>query len=305
MKKRTTKEFIEICNLVHNKKYDYSNTEYTSKDVKIKIICPIHGEFEQIANDHIRGAGCKKCSFNGINKKGADEFIEEANKIHNNKYDYSKVEYINTKTKVKIICPSHGEFEQIPKNHLKKSGCPKCASIFVGNMNRKNSKIFINEAKLLHGDKYDYSKVEYINAKTKIKIICPIHGEFEQMPDAHTKLKQGCPNCHYDKVKYNAPSWTKENWVNAGKNSTNFDGFKLYVIECSNENEIFYKIGRTYTKLYRRFSQIPYNVKLIKLIESENGEYIFDLEQRVKRFYKKFKYHPNINFGGKYECFKP
>ena len=177
-------------------------------------------------------------------------------------------------------------------------------------MERKTTKkltfeSFVMKANVKHNNEYCYNKVVYTNNKNKVIITCPIHGDFQQTPKAHTTLKQGCPSCYYEKVKNNAPSWTKEKWVDAGNNSLSFDGFKLYIIKCFNELESFYKVGRTYTKLYRRFTQIPYNIEIIKLVTSNDGGYIFDLEKRLKRKYKYLKYQPKIDFGGKHECFKP
>jgi very-short-patch-repair endonuclease/transposase-like protein len=119
-----------------------------------------------------------------------NNFISKAIKIHKNRYDYSKVNYINAKTKINIICKAHGEFEQTPSNHLSKYNCQKCAKNF-----KLDTLKFIEKAKEIHKDIYDYSKVNYINADTKIIIICKIHGEFTQQPDFHLNRKCGCPKC--------------------------------------------------------------------------------------------------------------
>lgn len=132
-----------------------------------------------------------------------EEFIERAKQIHGDKYDYSKVNYINSHTKICIICPKHGEFLQLPHSHLFGSGCPVCARI-----KRTSENTFIQRAKEVHGDKYDYSKTEYINKRTKVCIICPIHGEFWQRPHNHIHGKQGCPECG---KKY-AKEWRKNNY---------------------------------------------------------------------------------------------
>ena len=124
-----------------------------------------------------------------------EEFIKKAIKIHGDKYNYSKVQYVNAKTKVTIICKEHGEFEQTPTGHLSGRGCPKCRYISSSNAVRKGLEKFIEEARDVHGDKYDYSKVNYVNNKTKVCIICPEHGEFWQRPDKHILRKQGCPYC--------------------------------------------------------------------------------------------------------------
>jgi len=109
----------------------FKNTlvEYINSKLKVKIICPEHGIFEQNASSHCLGHGCLKCSKNikrSTIKKTKKQFIIDANKKHNNKYDYSLIEYINSKLKVKIICPEHGIFEQTPNNHLNGNRCPKC-----------------------------------------------------------------------------------------------------------------------------------------------------------------------------------
>ena len=127
-------------------------------------------------------------------KKSNDEFIREVQLIHHNRYDYSKLEYVNNKTKVCIICPDHGEFWQIPSDHLNGKGCPQCA----GNV-RYNKDTFVDKAKIIHNDRYDYSKVEYVNAHTKVCIICPEHGEFWQTPNNHLN-GNGCPLCKNRKI---------------------------------------------------------------------------------------------------------
>ena len=127
-------------------------------------------------------------------RKSNDEFIREAQSIHHNKYDYSKVEYANNKTKVCVICPEHGEFWQTPSDHLNGKGCPQCA----GNI-RCDKDAFIEKAKHMHNDRYDYSKVEYVNAHTKVCIICSEHGEFWQTPNNHLN-GNGCPLCKNRKI---------------------------------------------------------------------------------------------------------
>ena len=188
----TKKDFIEKANKVHENKYDYSKVEYKNNRIKVCIICPEHGEFLQIPNNHLRGKGCPVCGKERrdlLNTSNTNEFINKARKIHGDKYDYSKVEYINSQTKVCIICSEHGEFWQRPNNHLNGQGCIKCSGKELLKVDN-----FINKSRAIHGNKYDYSKVKYINAKTKVCIICPKHGEFWQKPFSHLQ-GQGCPVC--------------------------------------------------------------------------------------------------------------
>lgn len=121
-------------------------------------------------------------------RSNRESFINESNIIHNFKYDYTKVDYINSNTNVLIICPIHGAFNQLPLNHLSGHGCPKCVDT------RLTTKDFVKQSVAIHGCKYDYSKVNYINSKTKVKIICPVHGEFTQLPISHYS-GHGCPKC--------------------------------------------------------------------------------------------------------------
>jgi len=187
-------EFIEDAIKVHGDKYDYSKVEYIKSSKPVTIICKIHDEFLQAPSSHLTGAGCPKCV--GRNKsihKINQEFID----IHGDKYDYSKVEYINAKTPVIIICKIHGEFIQTPKRHLRGCGCNKCGKMSMSMKQTKPQNEFIEDAIKVHGDNYDYSKVEYINAKTTIIVICKNHGDFYTTPDAHISKKSGCPKCKY------------------------------------------------------------------------------------------------------------
>jgi hypothetical protein len=185
--KPSNEEFINKAINLHGKIYDYSKVNYINSKTKICIICSIHGDFLQSPNQHLKPQGCPKCS--GSIKLSINEFIDRSNHIHDNKYDYSKSIYINTDTKIEIICPIHGEFMQRPHEHLSKKGCPEC-----GGTLKKNTEIFVKEASFIHNNKYDYSKVNYTNNRKFINIICNIHGEFKQRPNSHLNGR-GCQKC--------------------------------------------------------------------------------------------------------------
>jgi len=192
--KLTIDIFIERSNKIHNNKYDYTLVEYKNSKTKVKIICPIHGVFEQIPNSHLLGFGCYKCSIEELSKnmtKTTKKFITDSKNIHYNKYDYSLVDYKGNKTKVKIICPHHGVFEQTPNNHLSGYGCPTC-----GGTKQLTKLDFIKRANKIHNFKYNYLIDNYENMHINIKILCPIHGEFTQKPYLHLN-GQGCPLCRY------------------------------------------------------------------------------------------------------------
>ncbi len=195
-RKLTTQEFIQKAILIHGDKYNYSLTVYEGRNSRIKIICPEHGLFEQIVDNHLKGKGCKKC---GINERtetithSKEKFINKANLIHGNRYNYSNVIYANSYTKIEIICNIHGSFQQLPSIHLNGYGCKICS----GN-NQKTTEEFISKAKIVHGDKYDYSISVYTNTKGLVDILCPDHGVFKQRADLHL-LNRGCPVCNEPK----------------------------------------------------------------------------------------------------------
>lgn len=184
--KNYKEQFIKKSNKVHNNKYNYSLVKYKNSSVKVEIICTVHGPFLQTPGNHMRGQGCPKCA--GVKLSTKEEFIKKGNKKHNNTYGYSLVKYKNNKTKVKIICPEHGVFEQRPDNHLH-HGCPKCANNIL-----YTNEDFIKKANKIHNNKYDYSLVKYKTAQIKVKIICPEHSVFEQRPYAHL-FGYGCSKC--------------------------------------------------------------------------------------------------------------
>lgn len=135
-----------------------------------------------------------------MKKRTTSEFVELAKVVHGNEYDYSKVEYVNSLSKVCIICHKHGEFWQTPKAHLNGNKCFKCANIRNGQKHALSFDVFVEKARAKHGDKYDYSTVKYVNSYTNISIVCPKHGEFYQTPSNHIR-KTGCPLCAKDEAK--------------------------------------------------------------------------------------------------------
>jgi G:T-mismatch repair DNA endonuclease (very short patch repair protein) len=187
--KLTTEQFIKKAVEIHGDVYDYSLVEYKNCNTKVKIVCKIHGVFEQRPGDHLQGRKCFKCS--GKHPLSTSEFISKAREVHGNKYDYSLVEYVGTRDKVKIVCNIHGIFEQRPGDHTnKRCGCTECCCNV-----KSSTREFIAKARLVHGDKYDYSLVNYKNNFTNVTIICPDHGEFYQLPNIHNSKKSGCPTC--------------------------------------------------------------------------------------------------------------
>jgi hypothetical protein len=202
-KRRVSFEEFEIkAKVVHESRYTYDSTSYIKISEKVKINCPEHGWFIQNASSHIdQKQGCPDCGRESQSQKrqlGIETFLERARNVHGTKYDYSNVNYLNQIKKVTIICPIHGQFYQEPQNHLTGSACPKCAIIDQHKLQLKGVEEFIQDSIKIHGDKYDYSQVDYQGGKKMVKLICPKHGGFHQTPNNHQR-GNGCPNCNSSK----------------------------------------------------------------------------------------------------------
>lgn len=185
--RRSNEEFIDACKSVHGDFYDYTKTVFVKNNKPVIITCPIHKDFQQIAEYHLSGRGCKLCGHSSIDQ---DEFITQAIAVHGSKYDYTNVVYVNKHHKVAIKCTKHGDFLQAPSNHLAGKGCSSCNSGVSF-----NKETFIKNSLNVHGSRYDYSKVVYKDANTPVTIICQVHGEFIQKPVVHYNLKAGCQLC--------------------------------------------------------------------------------------------------------------
>lgn len=205
--KYTIDDFIERAVKKHGDRYDYSKSVYVDSVTPLEIICHEHGSFFQVPAAHLRGYGCPLCGNKKRGKRSSlEEFIDKAREVHGDKYDYSKVEYINSWTKVCIICHEHGGFYQTPMAHLNGQGCPKCLGRGL------SQDEIISKFKAVHNDKYDYSKVKFTRVKDKVCIICPEHGEFWKTPEKHI-MGQGCPKCSFKKRGENHIC-TQEEFIN-------------------------------------------------------------------------------------------
>lgn len=277
--------FINFCEKKFNHKYDYSFVDYKNCFTKVKIICPIHGAFEVTPTAHKNSKfGCKKCSFDlkgeNISKKNRHsngKYIKKCIELFGNKYDYSLIEYKGVREKIKVICPIHGLFEPRADTFISKNGgCRKCSSKF-------NTEYFINRAKLIHGNKYDYSLTEYKGADFKLKIICPKHGVFEQVATAHLSQKQGCPFCKESKGEKIIYSFLVKNNISFVFQKT-FDNLK----DISKLSYDFYLPN--YNLL------IEYNgIQHYKPIKKFGGENYFDIQKKHDLLKKEYAEKNNIN----------
>ena len=285
----TAEQFIEKAIQVHGSTYNYDKVDYKNSNTKVVIVCPEHGEFNQLPNNHLSGKGCFKCGKVQMaiaQRKTLEKFIEQANLVHNNKYNYTKVKYVKNSHKVKIICSIHGEFEQAPFVHLNGCGCNQCGINAVAINQTKSIEEIIQRCKETHGNKYDYSTTKYINAYTKLNILCPIHGKFEQLPSNHC-AGQGCPACAIMGFDQTKPA------------------ILYYLRVTTDSGVILYKIGITSKTVNERF--YVNDLKKIEVIKQEKfntGQEALDKETMLKRKFKQFKYKgPNILSSGNTELF--
>ena len=243
MRRKTLEEFIKEAKATHGNKYDYSCVNYKSNNTKVKIFCnKCKKYFEQRPFSHVCGQGCPYCA--GKNKT-TESFIEEAKAIHGDKYNYDHVVYVNEKTKIKIWCNNCKEFfYQTPKHHLRKCGCRKCARKRMNLDQSLSLDEFIKRSISIHGDKYDYSYVNYKNNHTKVKIYCKKCKKFfEQLPTHHMR-GSGCPQCVYDSYRKTQEWFIKEAKKIHG-NKYNYDNVNYISrrtkvkIYCNNCNKIF------------------------------------------------------------------
>lgn len=227
---------------------------------------------------------------------------------YGNLFDYSSVIYLNDlKNDINLICNKHGLFKIKIHSILNRNGnCPICYK--QNPNNRKNIENFIQKANKVHNFKYDYSTAIYKGSMYNLEIICKEHGKFQQRANAHLQ-GYGCKMCANIKNSIrssNNPNlWAHKGWEKAALKSKLFDSFKVYIIECWDKEEKFYKIGKTYLNIKYRFESkrsMPYNWKVIKIFKGE-AEEISKLETKLKNENKGNKYLPKIKFGGKRECF--
>lgn len=182
--------FVEQAAKTHGELYDYSKSVFKNTQTKLTVTCKKHGEFLVTPSHHLYSkSGCPAC-VPDINRLDADEFFEECNRVHNNRYDYSKAVYVRVKDEIEIICPIHGSFWQTGKNHKKGIGCKACHFESV----RSNTDEFVRKAKDVHGDKYTYENAEYRLCSEKVSVTCPKHGDFLVTPSNHL-LGHGCKYC--------------------------------------------------------------------------------------------------------------
>ena len=232
--------FIEKAKVNHNSKYSYDKVIYLNSKTKVTITCSIHGEFRQSPANHLSGRGCPVCGINiSITKNSGSlhTFIEKSNKLHNHRYLYDKTNYINCYTKVCITCTHHGDFWQLPKNHLVGNGCPKCSAL----AQFSSTSEFIKKANQIHNNKYSYKNTLYVSVLDKVQITCSKHGNFWQRPKEHLE-GYGCQICKSSSgelkivnlLEERKLEWKSQYRISDCRDKTHFHLISLYLMPMVN-----------------------------------------------------------------------
>jgi hypothetical protein len=242
---------------------------------KVVITCPIHGNFPQTPNNHLKGYGCASCASCASesrarnNHSSTSEFISKANITHNNEYTYEKSQYTRSNAKIIITCPIHGDFRQTANSHLSGIKCKQCALINKQHPDKSNLNQFIIKANVAHDNKYTYDNAVYVSTHTKLKITCPIHGDFEKTPNNHINYhKQGCPMCACELTDSKGVVCIEKFLTN---NNINFEKEKSF-------------FGCSYKKLLRFDFFIPSKNLLIEFDGSQHFSFIEYIHKTIDKF---------------------
>jgi len=284
---------------------DLSDAYYCGSGNKIKIKCKVTGECYSILPhtylSGIRSRSSFKLRVSELNSADKDVVFSKIKDMHPDLEIISE-DYESMHKKI-LVKAEFGICQIQPANLLQGQSVSIKSAI-------NPTDYWINMVTKVHGNKYDYSKVNYTNNYTKVLIINKDNGnEFWQNPGDHLS-KKGCPIEGKEKVskhqKDNPTGWSYSHWSKSAYKSKFFSGFKLYFLECYSDDEKFYKIGRTYMDVKRRFKgkhNMPYQYNILHTIELDDPKRICELEQELKNKHKEFKYIPKIKFGGMHECF--
>lgn len=253
----------------------------------------------------------KKVSVrNLVDKADANLFISTIiqEKLQGTKYSLKENTALAMVDTVTIHCPDHGDFNSNATLIRSGRSCKGCQLEGLWNKSRNGKDGFIEKARKVHGETYGYDEVVYINSSTKVKIICPIHGVFEQMPSTHIHgKKSGCPSCGQIKRTESVRAFmrsfgncenTKEHYFQLCSDGTN-----LYIMKFSNKHEIFYKVGISKNipvRLYNLRRNSPYKVELLESWWFNDVKEAYNLEQRILSQF--IRYVPEYHFGGATEC---
>lgn len=302
--KSSTKDFILKATKVHGDRYCYLASIYDGARKKIDIGCKKHGIFSQLATNHLKGSGCPKCRSDIVSEKtstGLDAIKKKIHLTHGTRYKYNFKNISRVTDVLEITCLKHGVFHQEARIHINGSNCPKCSYSLSAKSRKTTKEDFIYLANKKHSNKYDYTCVDYLTARTLVDIICKTHGVFKQRPYAHLG-GSGCPACGKEESRAANFGFTKRAFIKlSNKNNNNAI---LYVVRLTNSFEDFYKVGITTRSTEKRMLKIyKYKKQVIKEVCGDAG-FIYDLERKIKKDYAHLRYDPLNKFDGCTECFK-
>lgn len=277
---------------VHGDTYDYSKTVYTRAQDKITITCRKHDDFQQTYSDHAAGKGCPECArarttagSKARSGKNTSNVIAEFVKVHGDRYDYSESVYVDSKTKIKIICKKHGPFYQVDKVHSKGHGCMTCRDEEISASQVSNTVEYVAKCVTKYGDKYDYSLVEYSTGHGVVTIGCKEgHGPFRTRASTHLHAGTGCPRC----------------------NKGGFDSTRPAYLYLMYSGDIT-KIGITNRSVEDRLKEINFDsghkFEVISAHYFDDGFECSNIETRLLRYLRSKYKNPIKKFGGSSECF--
>lgn len=306
----TTERFCQEAREKFGQRFTYAGVDYVDAWTPVAIGCSVHGAFMQAPVTHLLSKyGCPKCAVEATHAEArlsTDDFLSRAQAVHGNRYGYGGVSVVDSKHKVVIKCYVHGEFRQSPTDHLTGRGCPKCGDELSGNRQRQSVEQFVNRARQVHGEKYDYALVHYSTARKRVTIVCPVHGVFEQTPNMH--LRSGCRRCADDALPgaYSEKRFRADDVLGSSVGT-------LYYVRLSSDKEHFFKVGISRNSASKRFAGhgtgYGYRIEVLKARRVALGT-AYEIEQRVlNEFAALHLYTPkNLSksgrrFGGRTECF--
>ena len=264
--------FLERAIKKHGDKYSYVESTYSTYSNKLTIVCDIHGDFNQSAKEHAtNGHGCPKCY--GNQTKSLEEVINDFKLSHGNRYNYNNVDYINNNTKVIIICPKHGEFQQTPKNHKNGSGCPKCS-----NNAKYSTEEFINKIK----NKYTnitFDKSIYNGYSTNMVVTCKVHGDI--IVNSKSLLKNEINETGCVKCAQITTSDIIDRFINVHGNRYNYSKVKYkgskekIIIICSTHGDFTVTIhNHIYGQGCPKCKSSKGEIEIMKILDKFNIKYI-------------------------------
>ena len=280
----------------------FDKGDYMNMNTKLDFWCKKHKEgIRRSPTEMLNTKGCRKCKLEQWKRTGFDEFVERAREVHGDRFEYFEKEYVSFGEHTKIMCKKHSEvFHQNPHKHLfSQGGCPSCKLETIANHHKFSQEEFTGKATKVHGDKYDYHAVEYVNVDTEVKIWCKKHQEyFWQIPYNHVNKEANCPSC----VKENHGGWGRRGVYKTDRPC------RLYLLEINAGNDSFLKIGLSvdYQDRVRRLSRHIPNLQSIKPIMTLEGpaNQLAKVESRILWRSNLEKYfESDWDWAGRTECF--